>query len=223
LHHELIVSERIEKLKKLIEKDRVVDMATLFKVLDTNSRMTVFRHLKRVGYLTSYSHSGRYYTIKGIPNFDSSGLWYFGGAWFSKYGNLRKTLVHFIENAEAGMTHGELENLLHLSVHHTLHDLIQKKSISRKRVERFYLYISCDAKHASAQVSSRKRKITDEQETCPLNPFETIEVLVDLLHSEDWRVKSIVNRLKIRKIKVSDYQIDEVFFRYSIKKRSPHD
>ncbi len=214
------MSERIEKLKKLIEKNYIVDMATLFKVLQTNSRMTVFRHLKRVGYLTSYSHSGRYYTIKGIPNFDSSGLWHLRGAWFSKYGNLRTTLVHFIENAETGMTHGELENLLHLSVHHTLHDLIRKKSISRKRVEKFYLYISCDVKHASAQVSYRQRKIADEWETCPLNPFETIEVLVDLLHSEDWRLKSVVNRLKIRNIKVSAYQIDEVFSRYSIKKKT---
>jgi len=214
------MSERIEKLEKLIEKDQIVDMPTLFKVLRTNSRMTVFRHLKRIGYLTSYSHSGRYYTIKGVPNFDSSGLWYCRKAWFSKYGNLRKTLVHFIETAKAGMTHGELETLLHLSVHHTLRDLVRKNSISRKEIKRFYLYISCDAKRASAQLSYRQRNILDEQETRPLNPFETIEVLVDLLHCEDWRLKSIVDRLKILNIKISEHQVNEVFSRYSIKKKT---
>lgn len=214
------MSERIEKLKKLIEKDQIVNIETLFKVLQTNSRMTVFRHLKRVDYLTSYSHSGRYYSIKGIPDFDSIGLWYLKGAWFSKYGNLRSTLVHFIENAEAGMTHGELENLLHLSVHHTLHDLVRKKTISRKLVERFYLYISSDVKHGSAQVSCRQRKIADERETYPLNPFETIEVLVDLLHSEDWHLKSVVDRLGRKNTKVSEHQVNEVFSRYSIKKKT---
>lgn len=213
------MSGRIEKLKKLIKEDCIMDMASLLKVLQTKSRMTVFRHLTQVGYLSSYSHSGRYYTIKGVPNFDSSGLWYFGGALFSKYGNLRTTLVHFIENSEAGITHAELKNLLHLSVHHTLHDLIRKKFISRKRIEKLYLYISCDVNNACTQVSFRQRQIENKRETYPLNPFETIEVLVDLLHSEDWSLKSVVSRLKIKNIKVSNYQIDEIFSRYSIKKK----
>ena len=216
------MAERIEKLKKQIEKDHIVDMATLFKVLGTNSRMTVFRHLKRIGYLTSYSHSGRYYTIKGIPNFDTSGLWHFRGAWFSKYGNLRTTLVHFAENAEAGVTHGELEKLLHLSVHHTLHDLVRKNSISRKQVDGFYLYISCDTNRASAQLLYRQKMITDERESRSLNHVEIIEVLVDLLHCEDWRLKSVVERLKIRNVRVSGPQVNEVFSRYNIKKKDLH-
>ncbi len=83
-----------------------------------------------------------------------------------------------------------------------------------------YLYISGDAENASAQVPLRQAKVTDERRTRPLNPFETIEVLVDLLHSEDWHLKSVVDRLKIRTTKVSEHQVHEVFSRYSIKKKT---
>ena len=214
------MEQRLEKLKKVISKDLIVDMTTLFKVLRTNSRMTVFRHLKQVGYITSYSHSGRYYTVKGIPDFDLSGLWHFKDAWFSKHGNLRTTLKHFVENAEAGLTHGELEKLLHLSVHHTLRDLVQKNSISRTQVERLFLYISCETNRGSAQVKNRQNMMTNERKTQPLNVFETIEVLVDLLHSEDWRLRSILDRLGARDISVSESQINDVLSRYNIKKKT---
>jgi hypothetical protein len=92
--------------------------------------------------------------------------------------------------------------------------------IVRTNIGKNYLYISADVQNSSAQISLRQAKIADEQLTRPLNPFETIEVLVDLLHSEDWRLKSVVDRLRKRNTKVSEHQVNEVFSRYSIKKKT---
>ncbi len=39
--------------------------------LGTQVDMTVFRKLTPLGYLTSYSHRGGYYTLKSIPRFDA--------------------------------------------------------------------------------------------------------------------------------------------------------
>src|SRR5207249_10033445 len=38
--------------------------------LGTSATMTVFRKLKALGYRTSYSHRGKYYTLSGILRFD---------------------------------------------------------------------------------------------------------------------------------------------------------
>jgi hypothetical protein len=37
--------------------------------------LTVFRKLKELGYRTSYSHRGRFYTLDRIARFDRQGLW----------------------------------------------------------------------------------------------------------------------------------------------------
>ncbi|MDH3834965.1 MAG: hypothetical protein OES34_12520, partial [Nitrosopumilus sp.] len=105
-------------------------------------------------------------------------------------------------------------------IHDTLRELVVADLIVRTNTEKNYLYISADAENASTQISIRQAKVADEQLTRPLNPFETIEVLVDLLQSEDWRLKSVVDRLRKRNTKVSEYQVNEAFSRYSIKKKT---
>ena len=49
-----------------------------------------------MGYLSSYSHAGTYYTLSAIPSIDADGLWAHSGVLFSKHGNLRYTIVHLV-------------------------------------------------------------------------------------------------------------------------------
>ncbi len=79
-------------LRKLFREKLVVNMNCLFEVLETKSRMSVFRRLVELGYYSSCSHSGRYYTWKELPTFDENGLWSYRGILFSKEGTLRRTL-----------------------------------------------------------------------------------------------------------------------------------
>ncbi len=46
-------------LKKLIQKNKTATMSDLKSVLETDVNMTVFRKLKELSYITSYSHSGK--------------------------------------------------------------------------------------------------------------------------------------------------------------------
>lgn len=54
-------------LRSLFRRTLVADIDELFRTLDTRSRMSVFRRLNEVGYRSSYTHSGRYYTLSGYP------------------------------------------------------------------------------------------------------------------------------------------------------------
>ena len=57
-------------LRRLFQRQRTAELKDLFAVLETRSRMTVFRRLSTVGYLSSYSHAGRYYTLADVPEFN---------------------------------------------------------------------------------------------------------------------------------------------------------
>ena len=68
--------EAAKSVRKLVRRRRVVNVHELAEALNAESRMTVFRHLKEVGYRSSFTHAGRYYTLAEIPKFDEDGLYY---------------------------------------------------------------------------------------------------------------------------------------------------
>src|SRR3972149_9349656 len=94
-----------QTLARLFDHRQISDLDDLFGALKTRSRMTVFRRLSEVGYLPSYSHAGRFYTLLGMPAFDAAGLWQHQGVCFSRHGTLKETVIHLVEEAEAGRVH----------------------------------------------------------------------------------------------------------------------
>ena len=65
-------------LSKLLSKQIVATMDELRSSLKTNVGLTVLRKLKQLGYITSYSHQGRYYSLERLAEFDENGLWEVG-------------------------------------------------------------------------------------------------------------------------------------------------
>lgn len=61
----------LDALKNLFEKQQVLDIHNLYKAINTTSRATVFRYLQDLKHLTSYTHSGKYYTLPEIAQFDN--------------------------------------------------------------------------------------------------------------------------------------------------------
>ena len=77
MFQEAIDAAYVSALEDLYRSQPVAVLDDLREALDTHgtcvshSRTTIFRILSTAGYLTSYSHAGRYYTLKRIPKFDS--------------------------------------------------------------------------------------------------------------------------------------------------------
>jgi len=134
-----------DAVRSFLRERKIATLDQLKQTLGTTATMTVFRRLKELGYQTSYSHRGKYYTLAEIPEFDSWGLWCCQSVWFSRYGNLLRTCRHFIEEAEAGMTAGELETALHVEVKHPLLQLYQRKEVHREELGGVYVYLACEA------------------------------------------------------------------------------
>ena len=132
--------EKDKVLLRLFDSKKIVTMDALKEALGTNVDMTVYRALKRLKYRTSYTYGGQYYALDRFIQFDDSGLWSVGDVRFSKFGTLAATLENFITNSNAGYFADELELMLQVSVRETLLRLVQKKHISRQRVDRSYLY-----------------------------------------------------------------------------------
>ena len=146
----------VKKLDHFFRHRPIARLDELRRALHVSGR-TVFRILGRMGYLSSYSHAGKYYTLARTPSFDADGLWAHSGVLFSNHRTLRNTVVHLVNKALAGHTHPELQDRLRLRVYDTLHDLVAAREIGRAEIERLYLYVSAEPTAAKAQIAARRR------------------------------------------------------------------
>ena len=146
----------LQPLLDLFQRLRALTMPEMKAALGTRVDMTVFRKLATVGYLTSYSHRGSYYTLKSIPRFDAQGIWLARGAWFSRHGTLLQAAEAAVQEAPAGYVASELEALLHVPVKEVLLQLARAGRIDRCDFHGLYLYTAKDRLRRRAQRAARQ-------------------------------------------------------------------
>ena len=144
-----------DALKSLLRQAKVATMGELKEALGTTADVTVFRKLKALGYHSSYSHGGRYYTLEEVARFDALGLWGFRAVWFSRSGSLVSTAEGLVRAAEAGYDAAEAEAVLHVEAKAALLELVRQGRLSRESVGGRYVYLSPDASARRAQLDAR--------------------------------------------------------------------
>ena len=148
---------RTARLVDAFNSEKVLNLDAMKEILGTASRMTVFRKLKYLGYYSSYSHCGKYYTLCSIPQFDRNSLWNYGGVQFSKYGSLMEAIPVIVKRSEAGYFASELEELLHVFVHNALGKLYVSGRLMREQIGDQYLYLS--PLLAESQILAREKML----------------------------------------------------------------
>ena len=209
-------------LRERFQRHPVAELPELCRALSASGR-TVFRVLGRIGYHSSYNHAGRYYTIKGIPRFDEDGLWFHEHIGFSTRGTLRATVEALVQQSPAGCTHEELSRLLRLRVHDPLRSLVQAKRLGRERVEALYVYVSARARTARAQLQHRRGPKATAATPPPLPSLDAarvIDVLLAVIRAPGARAGDVGAELRQRGRAVSDAQVEELFRRYDLGKKT---
>lgn len=155
------ISLHKERLIEVFEKQKIATIKQLKKALNSTSSMTIFRKLKQLDYLSSCSHSGKYYTLKNIPKFDQMGLWFHKSILFSLHCSLAETIKNLVEKSNDGYSALELEKSLKVKPNEVLLKLINEKFVIRKKIEGNYIYFSTCKSERIKQEMSRERMEKD--------------------------------------------------------------
>jgi len=131
-----------DSLLKYLTRKKIAILEELKKLLKTHSRTTVFRKLKTLDYISSYSHKGKYYSLNTIAEYNDYGVWQYNSVMFSKYGTVKKTLEFLIESSSKGYAASELYLILGVKVEDVLLNLLKSKQLIRKRMSGKYVYFS---------------------------------------------------------------------------------
>ena len=147
-------------LSRLLERNGIATFDELKTVLGNPARATVFRKLSELEYLSSYSHRGKYYTMRSIARFSPAGLWSFNKVWFSQYGNLLDTAQALVDRSDAGYSAVELKEIVRVKTKHALRELTDRDRLQRAKIGAQYIYLAANDQVAQQQRSVRE---VDEQ------------------------------------------------------------
>jgi hypothetical protein len=148
-----------ELLLTRLNNKKIMTVDELKSTLTTQCRMTVFRKLLMLGYISSYSHSGKYYSLKRIARYNKYGIWSYKSALFSKNGTLKKTIENLIGSSTQGYTASELNSIVKVKAEDALLELVKSKIIIRKKISGIYIYFAKASKLGKKQELTRIGKI----------------------------------------------------------------
>lgn len=143
-------------LKTLLKQHKIATMEEMKLALGTHASITVFRKLRELGYLTSYTHGSRFYTLERFAHFDQQGFWRYDGVGFSIHGTLLDTLVQCIDESENGFFNTELKAHLQVNVGPSLLKLVKRNKIHRIKHLGRYLYCAAEPSLRKRQMASRQ-------------------------------------------------------------------
>lgn len=148
-----------DTLRALLHRCKVATMAELKGALGTAVDMTVLRKLQPLGYLSSYSQRGKFYTLREVAEFDARGLWPLGEARFSRFGSLLETAEHFVLQSSAGYVATELNHELGVETKEALLTLLHRRRVARVAVDGRYVYCAPEARLRQVQLRHRREGI----------------------------------------------------------------
>jgi len=221
------INIKTETVIKLFENIPVLTMDKLTAELNC-SHMTVFRKLCELHYFSSYTHKGKYYTLSQVAHFNSNGLWEYQGIRFSLYGNLKKTVLQFVNYSQAGYSADELGKLLVVRVNNSLFALIAEHQLVRCSYGRKYIYFSRDDETRKLQQETREKTLLDRTALVALpaakatqlpTDKDVIRILVLMIKNPDADPKFIAKRLTQTEKPVDEASITAVWQYYDLLKK----
>jgi len=209
-----------EQIRQLLLENTIMSLKQLRSELQDRPRSTLFRDLKKLDVISSYTHTGQYHALTRLAKFDEDGLWFFHDVGFSRYGTLKRSLVHVITHSQAGMTHREMRTLFRVEVQKPLTDLVRTHAVARQLLpSRIHVYLS--AEETSVAQLERRLALGDKALAVAL-PVESIriEILVEVIRAPERTLdeKVLGPRLRERGVLVKDEEVRHVFAYYDIKK-----
>ena len=209
----------MEDLKKLFSENTIWTLRKLAKELDY-SEISVRRFLKQIGYVRSYTHNGKWYTLRTMAQFNSQGIWRHDQIGFSKHGTLIQTIERLINKSATGLSAAEITKHLHTPCQSVLSHQYKTGKRDRMKPGPEYIYLAKDPKTNHRQRELLKKRFAREDQQ-PLTAEQAVFVLVRFIHNPSLSFKDLARLLRRQhQAIVSADSIEAFFQKHHIKKSS---
>lgn len=206
-----------EQVERLLHRRKCWMLADLAQALDY-ALVSVRRLLKQIGYFRSYTHNGKWYTLRDSPQFNREGLWHFKDIGFSRHGCLTATIASLVARSPSGLSARDLAQKLQHPCHAVLTHLHSDHVLDRIKVGGQFRYL------ATEQPINRRQREAAAITPLP-SPFTSLStqaavwVLVEHIKNPELSFEQIAARLQDqRQLTVVPETIRRFFQEQGLKK-----
>ncbi|MBW2194978.1 MAG: hypothetical protein JRF37_05210 [Deltaproteobacteria bacterium] len=184
-----------ERILKSFRGRKVLTVEDLTRLLKS-SAITARRRLKQWSAYTSINRNGRYYVLPEVAEFDEKGLWKHHMIFFSRHGNLRKTIEQLIKESEAGLSAREISERVGLRANSSfLSGFRDVSGIRRERQQGRYIYFSEEEDFYLRQKEHREQLLIREVRQMPPDA-DAVLILVDRIKRPEASIEQCARRLQ---------------------------
>lgn len=174
------------------------------------------RFLAKIGYYSSFTHNGRWYTLASIPHFKQDGLWFHQKIGFSREGSLTRTLVRLTEQSPMGLTAEQIGEKLQCRCHAVLVKLYREGRLQRQKYGRSYVYLAADTQTASTQ-----RLAIPKAHTARLPAEMAVLVLAEFIRTPETEIHQLAKTISRRTgVLIKSEQVQMLFEQHGLKKKA---
>lgn len=175
---------------------------------------SVRRFLAEVGYYSSFTHNGAWYTLCSVPRFGDDGLWFYSDIGFSRAGSLTKTLMDLTTRSAAGMTAEQLGAKLRCRCHSVLVHLCRQGRLQRRKIGHSHVYLALDPHIAAVQ-----RQSVESLSQSRLPAEIAVLILAEFIRNPESSFEQLAEALSRDKaVTVKVAHIERLFDHHGLKK-----
>jgi len=208
----------IKSVRISLKRKKVFDFPMLLFLLNCSVRSGRSK-LKQWHAHTSYNRNGQYYALPEVPQFDKNGLWWHRGAYFSKYGTLKNTVVNLVSASPAGLTGEQIGKLVGLTPRSFLFNCRNAPGIMREKHQEVYVYFSDDENSYLEQIANRLEMIALGES---ISDADAIVILVALIKHHGFTTDHLAELSEVKVRTLSVPAIDNYLRQHGLGKKTHH-
>lgn len=206
-----------ERLKQLFEQKQCWTIDELCRSLGY-AAISIRRFLKQLGYFSSFTHNSKWYTLGSVPTFNKDGLWFCDGIGFSKHGNLKQTIIYFINRSPQGLSAKQLAEKLSMPCHAVLNHLHKNGMIERFKSEKEFVYLSKDENKKTQQLAHLQLRIDKARKPQSLSAQAAVYVLAEFIKHPQASFAELSRAVAKKQLIATPEAIARLFEEHDIKK-----
>lgn len=215
----MIKPENEPKALAEFEHRKVMTLPELATVLDCSTR-SVHRRLKQWEACCSYNQNARFYTLPHIARYDRQGLWRHRNVFFSRYGNLKQTVVHLVRNSVQGFDAAEIGRLLQLPPHSFIWHFRSVPGMRREKWGKTFVYFCDEPDIYLRQREARTQAAAAEKQRRLPSDTDAVLILVDRIKHPGSSIQECAQRLQRRGKRISSEAVADLLEYHGVEKKT---
>jgi hypothetical protein len=189
------------------------------------SEVTLRRDIRQINGITSYTHQGRFITLKDIPKFDNNGIWFYRKVGFTKYKNSLELIVHLINNTREGLSREQIQEILKIQIYQQIQTLLKRNELYRSKVGNKYVYLPEElAKNQKKRLQLLNANNIEEYYDAMVSFSDLVALLKAVLVEKNIKInlKNLKRFTQKYSLKIPLKKVEHLLLKYNLTEKKSH-